>query len=77
MRHLILCAALLSSSCVTKQFVRDALTVEQITCALLTESLDVAEVKAICKITDALVPVLRNLLVGKANARARSGSQTR
>jgi hypothetical protein len=62
--------------CVTKQFVRDALTVEQMTCAILQQSTDVEAVRVTCGITEALRPFLLDLLTAKANA-ARIRAQAR
>jgi len=67
---------LLLIGCVTKQFVRDALTVEQITCALLTQATDVEEVRVACGIAEVLRPYLLDLLAAKANA-ARARAQAR
>ena len=73
MKYILL---LLLAGCVTKQFVRDALTVEQITCALLTQATDVEEVRVACGIAEVLRPYLLDLLAAKANA-ARARAQAR
>lgn len=75
MKALVL-ACLLMVSCTTKQFVRDALTVQQMTCALLQDSYDVEAIRIACGIAEALRPYLIDLVTAKANA-ARIRAQTR
>jgi hypothetical protein len=76
-RSLLLAFILTASQCVgcafLKPVARTALDAIEVLCALEARSNDVEEIAQACRISDELVPALRNLLAARiANARRTS-----
>lgn len=69
MKYLVVLSLFVCGCITTKQIVREALTVEQITCALLAQTTDVEAIRATCGIAEILRPYLEKLVAGKAAAK--------